>query len=158
MSWVNSMVANTAIVTALKSGLSIILIGTPDSGKTWYIQNNLMPFLIDMGIPCTYYENPGAITNAEYLTPPTVAIIDEVESLLDKPQLESKYPTERPNYTNTYISRVEREHQSLGKITTQCVYVISRKDRTDVDQLCTLMSNAEWTMREVTPISFNKYL
>ena len=116
------------IVENLKARRSIFLVGPSNGGKTWFVKNQVIPFLERSKIgKIEYFPNPEllpdrAITNVDYV------IVDEVESMQDRDRLEKNHPSENPYYSNEYEKRVLGWFKKLRYVEQPGVFIVSRND------------------------------
>ncbi|MBU4360541.1 hypothetical protein KKA66_01690, partial [Patescibacteria group bacterium] len=89
----------------LKNNKSIFLIGNTNSGKTWFVKNNLIPFLQEKKMSVLYIQN---CDNIPKLINKNYAIIDEIEILQDKDFLEKNNLNEKPYYNKEYLIKVKK--------------------------------------------------
>ena len=142
---------NEKICSLLKAGMSVIIVGKSDTGKTWYAMNSLIPYLREQGLSTSYVDECSNIS--ENITPVDVAIIDEVETFLDREYLEKKHPEEQPYYSKEYEQRVFDWFSKLEKIKSPAVYFISR-DEVYIENFIKNIHSVDWDDRQVTAIRF----
>src|SRR3989344_1395233 len=82
---------------------SLFLVGRTNSGKTYFILKELIPFLKSKGVEVTYFSNCNKIT---ILPKKGIAIMDEVETFKDREFLE-KRNKEKHYYSDLYIKIVK---------------------------------------------------
>lgn len=130
------------------------MIGPTDSGKSWFGDKNLLPFLCSNGLTGTY------ITVCE-ITPDfrskdDFIIIDEVESLQDRKFLEDLYSEEKPYYNLEYLANIQKWNDQLKKISIPSVYVITRNEKLEIDNFIKNISTTDWDGRKVECVEFKK--
>lgn len=141
------------IYNTLVSGQNIFLVGTADSGKSWFIKNELLPFLHNKGLSVLYFPD---CTNLSDVGKENGAIIEEVEVLQDRGFLEKNHPNEQPYYTDEYLKRVMGWFRELARIKVPCVYVVTRNDRRDIDNFIKTIKKTDWDGREVARVEFQR--
>lgn len=142
------------IYNALVSEQSVFLVGTTDSGKSWFIKNELLPFLHGRGLSVSYFSDCTNLSNVGGSKNGT--IIEEVEVLQDRGFLEKNHPAEQPYYTNKYLEKVANWFQELAKIKTPCVYVITRNGQRDINNFMKTVKETDWDGRRVICIEFQR--
>lgn len=141
------------ITKTLAKNNSIFLIGPVDSGKTYFILNELIPFLKKEKLSIKYFKDCNQIDN---LPKEDIVIIDEVETLLDKKYLEQQYIEENPYYSEEYLSKVKRWHEKLKQIKQPCIYVVTRNSLQDIEYFMENVKRTDWDNREVESILFKR--
>ena len=68
------------IYNAISNQRSVFLVGQTNSGKTWYIENQLIPFLEKKELQIAYFQDSDHILD---VFRKTTVIVDEVETLLE---------------------------------------------------------------------------
>lgn len=140
------------IAETLKDGVSVLLVAPTDSGKTWFVKNELIPEMKKEGLAVGYLENP----DAEMTSCCDFWVIDEVEILGDREFLEKLHPEEVPFYEEKYLEEVKRWHGKMKEIKKPCVYVLTRNDEKAVENLMREDLKTEWDRREVKVVRFEK--
>jgi len=120
---------------------SIVLVGPTGSGKTWYVKNELIPYLAKKGMKPQYLDCGKELTIKEHTD---IVIIDEVETFFDKEYLEKKHPEESPYYTPKYIDTVTSWHEKLKRIEVPAIYIITRNEKEEIDYLTDNMKTTDW--------------
>jgi len=139
-------------VATLKDGTSVLLVGATDEGKTWFMERELIPEMEKMGMKVGYLENP----DSEMEAGNDFYVIDEVEILSDREFLEELHPEEVPFYEDKYLKEVERWHGKIGEIKKPCVYVLTRNDEREIENLMKGELRAEWDGRELKVVRFER--
>ena len=134
------------ILELLKKDISVLLIGKTDSGKTYFILNELIPYLKTTGLEVKYYKDCNQVNG---LPKEDVVIIDEVETLLDTEQLEAQHPEENPYFSEEYLDKIQQGHEKLKQIKQPCIYVITRNDSEDIDYFLKNIKTVDWDNRKV---------
>ena len=132
---------------------SVILVGASDSGKSYYAQNNLLPFLLKSGLTGQYLECDKI--NLHNMPKGDFVIIDEVESLQDKAYLEARHPEENPYYSQEYLNKIEKWSERLKEVNIPCIYIITRNEELEIDNFINTVSKADWDSREVRCFKFD---
>ncbi len=128
------------IYDILLEGKSVVIVGCQNSGKTRYVKGALAPFLISKGFLVKYFENCDSVKEIE---DGIIAIVDEVETLIDKDYLENKYKNE-DYYSLEYLKQVKIWHEKLKKLTQPAVFVVTRSNNEDSECLVNTLSKTEW--------------
>lgn len=138
------------ILQKIKNKENVAIVGETDSGKTWFINNELMPFLEKQGIKAAYFEDCDKIDNSSQAD---CFIVDEVETLFDKKRLEEKYGQDY--YNNDYLVKVADWHKKLSIITKPAIFIVTR-NAADVEYLVENYKKLEWNQFPVRTIEFFK--
>ena len=120
------------IIERYKRGESIVLVGGNSAGKTWFVQNELMPALVVSGIVVQYFEDCDHTTDIYEET--DMAIVDEVETFIDREYLEQKHPEDNPYYNDSYVEKVNGWFGKLKNIKVPVLYIMTR-DKDDIEYL-----------------------
>lgn len=141
------------ILQNIRKNNSIFLIGPADSGKTFFILNEFIPFLKKEKINIKYFENCDQIINS---LKADIVIIDEVETLLDRKHLESQHPEEIPYYSEEYLSKIQQWHKKLKQIQQPCIYIVTRNSSKDIDYFLKMVKGTDWDNRKTINILFER--
>ncbi|MBU0976555.1 hypothetical protein KJ918_07180 [Patescibacteria group bacterium] len=118
------------ISNLLSANKNILLIGRTDSGKTYFINNDLIPFLEKEGKTITYVSSMNEEINPAV---DSVVILDEFEILEDKEFLEKEHPEERPYYSDEYMENINGWLAKAKKIKNPCIYIVTRNEQKEID-------------------------
>jgi hypothetical protein len=143
---------NNKIYNLLKKKESIFLIGTSDSGKTYFVVKELVPFLKHKKMAVSYFSDCDQI---RILPRGRVVIVDEVETFQDRKFLE-KHSTEKPYYSKKYLQKVARWFRILKKIQTPALFIVTRSTREEVLHLQKILKTTDWDNRRVQTIVFSR--
>lgn len=140
------------ILDNIKNKKSVFLVGSTDSGKTWFAKKKLMPFLEKQGYSVIYFKDCDYIDKS---TDASVVIIDEVETLLDLDYLEKKNPNKLPYYSEKYLMRIKNWHKKLKKIKQLCIYIVTRNS---IDEIANFkkIHKTDWDNRKIAVVSFER--
>lgn len=142
------------IYKLLKAEKSIFLVGKPDAGKSYFVKNELLPYLKSKKMAIKYIADVDSVKEDDGRF--DALIIDEVETLQDKEYLQNKYPDENPYYSEKYIKKVASWFDVLSNISSPCVYIITRDNKEDVNKLINTAEQADWDKREVVCFEYKK--
>jgi hypothetical protein len=142
------------ILDLLKNRKSLFLIGPSNSGKTWFIKNDIIPYLAEHRLKPAYFANADQISNTDYCT---AAVIDEIESLQDRVFLETAHPIEKPYYSTEYLNKLNRWFTKLRTIKAPSVYIITRNHQIEIKNFVATVKTTDWDNRPVEIIEFNKF-
>lgn len=130
-----------AIYKELSRGNSVLLVGKEDSGKTYFVENTLIPFLKNKNIKAVYFPDCNVLDISQK---EDIFIVDEVETLLDKDFLEKRYPKEKPYYSSTYLETVKRWHDKLRLIFFPSIFILTRNSKEDIDYILKNIDHIDW--------------
>ena len=130
------------IFKELSSHKNMLVIGCTDSGKTHYILNELIPFLGMKKINVIYFPNCNDLLNIP--KDADVAIIDEVETLMDKNFLERQHPDDKPYYSAEYLEKVKTWHFKLKNIKIPAVFILTRNRKEEIKYLIDNVKIMDW--------------
>lgn len=137
----------------LVSGESVVLVGPTDSGKSRFVINNLIPTLTKEGYKVSYIkecdDDFGDLEQADFV------VVDEVETFSDREYLENRHPEENPYYTKGYIKAVKDWHKKLENISVPAVFIITRNEEEEIQNLVDNMKLTDWGV-QVKTIKFSK--
>jgi len=126
----------------LLGGSNIVLVGPTNSGKSWFLQQQLIPWLKKKNIKASYLkdcnESMSEDDESDYF------IIDEVETFFDKGFLETRHPDKTPYYTDEYLSQVNIWHKNIAQISKPAVFVITRNEDEEIDYLVKNLKQTDW--------------
>ncbi|MCR4274524.1 MAG: hypothetical protein NUW02_00525 [Candidatus Campbellbacteria bacterium] len=140
------------IYNLLKKKKSVFLVGTSDSGKTYFVLKELIPFLKRKKMAVSYFPDCDRIRTSPK---GRVVIVDEVETFQDKEFLE-KRSTEKPHYSKKYLQKVARWFRVLKKIQTPAIFIVTRSMRDEVLHLQKILKTTDWDNRKVQTVVFSR--
>ena len=143
------------ILNLFKNGASLFLIGPTDSGKSWFIKNNLLPFLTQKGLRGVYYADCNEVPSQGVMHL-DFALIDEVESLQDQKFLEAIYPDKKPYYSKEYLQKVRSWFVKLCSLKIPSVYITTRNSAEEIKNFFECVNTTDWDGRKVEILVFNK--
>ena len=120
------------ILQKILADKNVLIVGKTDSGKTYFIKNELIPFLVKNKLNVYYFENCDKL---ELNNSADIFIIDEVEIAADKLLLEKLHPEEKPYYTEEYLEKIRSWHNKLSKIVKSVICIVTRNDQMAIDNL-----------------------
>ncbi|OQA36663.1 MAG: hypothetical protein BWY53_00390 [Parcubacteria group bacterium ADurb.Bin326] len=141
------------ILQKIMKGKNILLVGKTDSGKSYFIKNQIIPLFRQKNINVCYFEECADLEINEQCD---VYIIDEVEILFDKEFLESLHPDEKPYYTNNYLETVKVWQNKLSKITKPIICIVTRNNKEEIDYIYNNYKSLEWNNLPVEIVKFEK--
>jgi hypothetical protein len=141
------------IYNIVKNRESLFLVGKTDSGKTFFVKKELIPFLKNKGIKVSYFSDCNKITKTSHAD---IAIIDEVEILQDKDFLKKNNPNEKPYYTKAYVRKVKDWFKKLKNIKIPSIYIITRNKRNEIKNFKDNVKFTDFDKRETNVITFLK--
>lgn len=121
------------IFKSLSTGESAIFIGPRESGKTWFVKNELIPFLEKMGVGVYYIKE--SLDNFKIPESSQVIIADEAETLFDQEFLANLHPKENPYYDEKYIDQVKKSHNLFKKATQPVLFIVTRNEKESLENL-----------------------
>ncbi|PIZ00116.1 hypothetical protein COY62_04330 [bacterium (Candidatus Howlettbacteria) CG_4_10_14_0_8_um_filter_40_9] len=130
------------IYKELSAGNSVALIGATDFGKTWYVKNELIPFLESNEFKVKYFKD--CKQKLEIKKDDDIVIVDEVETFVDREYLESRHPEEDPYYSEKYLEQVKGWHKKLKYIQKPAVFVITRNEDEEISYLVDNLDETDW--------------
>lgn len=130
------------IYKGLLSRNSIFLVGRTNSGKTFYVINELLPFLKKKGFNAIYFASCDIISVV--LEDAVTMIVDEVETFADKDFLEQRHPEDKPYYSSVYLNKVKKWHEKLKNIQGPSVFILTRNEKEEIKNLVDNVKVADW--------------
>lgn len=140
----------TKILDTLAQPKSVVLIGATDSGKTYWIQNTLLPHLEALGARAEYLKDGSKLPHESS----TVVICDEVETLFDKDFLQAQ--SEESHYTQKYLNKIDGWYKNYSKLPIGTLFVITRNQPDEIENLLQNFKQADWDNREITVVKFER--
>jgi len=137
-----------AIIDDIQNNISVVIVGPSNSGKTYWVQNILIPKLKKLGKSVQYSKDGFSKTNSA-----DIAIFDEAETLSDLTQLQRNHPEERPYYSEKYLKDVADWYNEYSNHVEPSVYVISRKEK-DMQFLLDNFNKSDWDNRDLKVYRF----
>lgn len=134
------------IYNQLIVGANVLLVGPTDSGKTYYIQNTLIPFLGKNGKAVGYFKDGNEI---DYSQEKDFYVFDEVEILSDKNLLEQLHPEEKPYYSDEYLKTVSEWQTKYSQCAKPSLFILTRNDSQTVNFLKDNYVRLEWNQKPV---------
>ncbi|OGN31834.1 MAG: hypothetical protein A3J01_00750 [Candidatus Yanofskybacteria bacterium RIFCSPLOWO2_02_FULL_45_18] len=129
---------------------SVVLVGSTDSGKTYWIQNTLIPHLESLNNKVEYLKDGSELSKGS----PGVVICDEVETLFDKDYLQGSSPEDY--YTPEYLEKVRQWHENYARLPKSTLFVITRNKPDQIKNLLENFRKSDWDDREVVVFKFEK--
>ncbi|MDD5290413.1 MAG: hypothetical protein PHT40_04470 [Patescibacteria group bacterium] len=142
------------IYNLLKEKESVFVVGARDAGKSWFVENELLPFLRGKNFDVKYFSDGDHLSAAEILG--DGVIVDEMETLQDRNFLETAHPEERPYYSDEYLAKVKTWFEKLKSIKLPTVYIITRNNQEEIQNLIQTVKTADWDNRAVECVEFVK--
>lgn len=141
------------ITSSFLNNKSIVLVGMSGSGKTYWVKNELIPAL-EQEKNVVYFKDGDAVNNTEG----DIFIFDEVETLFDREFLEKRHPDENPYYMETYLNKINLWQEKYKKFDKPCLYVITRNEYQEIQNLVQNFKHTDWDNREIETICFSTFL
>jgi hypothetical protein len=141
------------ILQRVLDGRNIIIIGETNSGKSYFVKNEIIPLLEKNNFKVSYSEDCESLKINSRCD---VFIVDEVEILFDKEFLENMYPEKMPYYTDNYLKKVKSWLNKLSKITKPIICTITRNGKTEIDYVYENYKSLEWNNLPVDVVKFEK--
>jgi len=139
------------IYQAVSGGDNLLLVGPTDSGKTWYINNILIPFFREKKMRVVYFSNPDNISKNNKAD---IIIVDEVEVLIDQDKLEASSSGHEPYYSEVYLNKVKAWHNKLQKLTAPSIFVLTRNNKKEISNIVDNVVTTDWGAK-VKCLAFN---
>ncbi|MEK7136225.1 MAG: hypothetical protein AAB821_01400 [Patescibacteria group bacterium] len=139
------------IIREIEIGNNVILVGPADAGKTYFVENCLIPKLRKMSIPFIFFFNCEEVDSNKKTG---VLIIDEVEILFDQDFLQKLHPDELPYYSDDYLKKVKGWHKKLSKLDGMVLGVVTRNKREEIDNIVQNLKYLEWNNKLAIGIEF----
>ena len=129
---------------------SVVLVGLTDAGKTYWIKNDLIPYLEAAGKSVAYLRD-GSESPEE---PADIVICDEAETLFDE---ESLQRGDAMNYySGEYLGKVHRWHQNYASFPPATLFVITRNKADQIENLVRNFRHADWDGRDLVVFKFER--
>lgn len=138
------------ITDVLSQHKSAVLVGATDSGKTYWIQHTLIPYLEFSGKKVEYLKHGSELPKGS----PDIVICDEVETLSDKDYLQGENTEDY--YTEEYLNKVRGWYKNYSQMPASTLFVITRNKPHQVENLIQNFKKSDWDNREVVVIKFEK--
>lgn len=144
---------NEEIYDQLITGVHVLLVGSTDSGKTYYIQNTLIPFLEKNGKIVGYFKDGNEI---DFSQEKDFYIFDEAEILLDKNLLEQLHSKEKPYYSDEYLKKVSEWQVKYSQSTKPSLFILTRNDSQAVAFIKDNYTRLEWNKKPVKVFIYSR--
>ena len=141
------------ILKKLLEGKNILLVGETNSGKSYFVKNQIIPLLKENNINVSYFEE---CADLEVDNKCDVCIVDEVELLFDKQFMEDTYPKEKPYYTWSYLQKVAIRQDKLSQIQKPVICIVTRNGKHEIDYVVKNYKKLEWNNLPVEVIAFER--
>jgi hypothetical protein len=141
----------TQISDLLKQEKSVVLVGPIDSGKSYWVEHELIQEL-EKNKKVEYFKEARDIKETEA----DIFIFDEVETLFDRKFLEDRHPEENPYYLPSYLEKVKSWHENYKKLDKPSLYIITRNSEEEIDYLVQNFTRTDWDGREISVFGFEK--
>lgn len=141
------------ILGTLSSGRSVFLVGPTDSGKTWFVQNELVPFLEKQSVRVRYFADCDKLPKKGEVNV-EVFIVDEVEIIQDTPFLEEIYTEQKPYFSPEYIAKVRQWFSALNRIQKPGVFVVTREKEV-IENFVNNIKTLDWNGKNAEVIEFH---
>ena len=142
------------IFAILNSKRNVFLIGSSDSGKTWFVQNELIPFL-NKNNKVLYFENCDQLS-VETIKDVDFIIVDEVEVLQDLHFLETIHPEEKPYFSSGYIAKIKGWFNKLNNVQQPGVFIITR-EKESIQNFIRNVKTLDWNGMDAETIEFSRF-
>jgi len=140
------------ILETLRSGRSVFLVGLADSGKTWFAQNELTPFLENQDIRVLYLANCDELPKKDG-NDVDIFIVDEVEIIQDVPFLETLHTEQKPYFSPEYVTKVRHWFSILNRIQKPGVFIITRKKEA-IENFVHNVKTLDWNGKNAEVVEF----
>lgn len=140
----------TRITDILSQGKSVVLVGPTGSGKTFWVQNTLIPHLESLGKKVEYLKNGATLPKWS----PDIVICDEVETLFDRDYLEEK--VSRDYYSDEYLKTISGWYKNYSRLPVSTLFVTTRNEPNWIKNLIANMHQADWDNRDITVLKFER--
>lgn len=141
------------IYNLINQGKSLFLIGKSDSGKTFFVKKELIPFFNNKKVEVSYFSDCDKI-----ITPPKkgIAIIDEIETFQDKGFLEKNNTAEKPYYSKQYTQKINGWFKKLKGVKIPSIYLITRSNENEIKYFQKTIKTTDWDNRKVEVVVFSR--
>lgn len=140
------------IFNLLNNKKSLFLIGPTDSGKSYFVKNELLPFLQSKNLSVCYFSDCEQLPDLEIIG--DAVIIDEMETFQDKDFLEAIHSNEKPYYTDEYLNKVKKWFDKLQNVQLPAIYIITRNSQVEIQNFIKTVKKTEWNNKEVECVEF----
>ena len=138
------------ILQALKSSKDVLIVGASNTGKSFFVQNTLRPFLQKKGESVHYFKDGNAIPQKPSRC--SIVLLDEFEILDDREFLEAKNSNESPYYSEKYLNQVKKWNKKIDKFVMPRVYILTRNDPTEIQNILLYKKLSFSPKREIFPV------
>lgn len=121
------------IWSSIKKGECVLLVGGTGIGKSYYINNELTPFLMGINYKVNYYSD--SLMTEKISEDCDILILDEFETLFDKEYLEKNHPEENPYYEKKYVQLVKSCQEKVKYINKPIIFVVTRNTKDEIEYL-----------------------
>src|SRR3989344_7163315 len=137
------------VIDSLLRNKSVVLVGSTNSGKSYWVEHYLIPVL-GKSKKIAYFKEAEDIQKIEA----DIFIFDEAETFFDKEFLRKRYPEKNPYYAPSYVKRVKNWHELYKKLNKPSLYIITRNSDEEVDYLVQNFNHTDWDNREILTLKF----
>lgn len=137
----------------LQQNKNVVLVGPSDSGKTWFVQHTLIPYLKKQGSNIIYYKNCDVLVDNNKTA--DFVIVDEVELLQDYDFLQKLHPKDTPYYASEYLVKVNKWQEKLTTLTIPGLFIVSR-ERGVIPYVLEHVHTLEWNNSPCKVIEFTR--
>ncbi len=135
----------------LSKGGCVVLVGLSNSGKTYWVEHKLVPYL-EQNNKVVLFKDGNAVQSAQG----DIFIFDEAETLFDKSFLEDRHLDERPYYSPKYLEQVRAWHKLYTQFIGATLFIISRNTNEEIDYLVRNFKRTDWDNRDIIILEFKK--
>ena len=128
----------------------VVLVGSSDSGKTFWVKNTIIPYLEASGKKVEYLKDGSELPKES----PDVVICDEVETLFDQEYLKGDNTEEY--YTDEYLDKVNGWYKNYAELPMSTLFVVTRNKPNQVENLLQNFHKADWDDRDIVVLKFEK--
>lgn len=139
------------ILNLLINKHSVLLVGEGRSGKTYFVEHELIPALESGGVKALFLNDLESDVPSEDFD---VLIADEFETFIDKDYLEKNHPDENPYYSDKYIEQVKGWHLRIKEVKKPILFLLTR-DARDINNVLASVDHTDWGL-PVQPIKFTR--
>lgn len=127
----------------IKRNNNVLIVGRTNSGKTYFVEHELIPFLNKDALNVGYFKNLDEFILNHKNEHFDVFIFDEFETFFDRDFLIKKH-NDSEYYSEQYIHLVTKWHRVLFGVGKPCVFILTRNDEDEINYIVDNMKQTDW--------------
>jgi hypothetical protein len=131
------------IYTKITNNGNALIAGKTDSGKTYFVEHELIPFLNKAGLSVCYFKNTDEFISTYKDDHFDVFIFDEFETFFDRDFLIKKH-NDPEYYSEKYLQSVTNWHKALSAVNKPSIFILTRNEEDEISNIVASMKQTDF--------------